>query len=109
MFACCSSTADTLMTTRDLLVTHDPGRGLGVSNWGRYTNSRLDRPVEQGLTLFDPHEHRIAAERAANIIAKEVPLILLYQPFDTWAARAPATCVARQDGQSPVTGARRGP
>jgi peptide/nickel transport system substrate-binding protein len=108
VFACCSSTADTLTTTRDLLATQDPARSLGVSNWGRYSNPVLDRVVAAGMVQFDPAERGRAAAQAASIVAEDVPLIPLYHPLNTWAARAPLSFVPRQDGQTPAIGVRRG-
>lgn len=108
LFACCSSTLDTLAVTRDLLATYDPAQSLGVSNYGRYGNAALDRILQEGLTSFDPALQARARHEAARLVAEEVPLILLYHPVNIWAARVPLAYAARLDGQSPVLGARVG-
>jgi peptide/nickel transport system substrate-binding protein len=107
LFACCSSTLESLATTRDLLATYQPERSLGVSNYGRYANPVLDRIVGEGLTSFDPLRRAQAQRAAAQVLEEEVPLILLYHPINHWAARAPLAYAARLDGQSPVAGASR--
>ncbi len=109
LFACCASTLDTLSVTRDLLASNDPARSLGVSNYGRYANPALDRILEEGLTSFDPMVRARAQREAAQVLAEDVPLVLLYHPVNIWAARAPVVYEARLDGLSPVTGAARGP
>jgi peptide/nickel transport system substrate-binding protein len=106
LFACCSSTLDMLAVTRDLLATHDPARSLGVSNYGRHADARLDGILMQGLSSFDPAVQARARQEAAQLVAEEVPLILLYHPVNIWAARAPLAYTARLDGQSPILGAR---
>ena len=50
-----------------------------------------------------------AQREAAQVLAEDVPLVLLYHPVNIWAARAPVVYEARLDGLSPVTGAARGP
>ena len=95
-----------LTITRNLLVAHDPERGLGVSNYGRYADPVLDRIVAGGMASFDPAIRRAAGGAAAQRVAEEVPLIPLYHPLNVWAARAPLAYEPRLDSHTPVLGAR---
>jgi peptide/nickel transport system substrate-binding protein len=106
LFGCCAAVPGVLTVTRNLLVTHDAGRGLGASNYGRYADPVLDRTVLAGMASFDPAIRFAAAGAAARIVAEEVPLIPLYHPLNVWAARAPLEYEPRLDSYTPVRGAQ---
>jgi peptide/nickel transport system substrate-binding protein len=72
-------TADTL-DSADLLNTliHTQGGGKGDFNLGRYSNSELDRLLDEASTTFNPKERSKVMKRAHAEFMEQLPLIPLY-------------------------------
>ena len=69
------------------LATQDAGRGQGVSNWGRYSSSAVDRAIDTATSTFDEARREAILQSAARVIADEVAILPLFHYQNIWAAR----------------------
>jgi peptide/nickel transport system substrate-binding protein len=79
------------------LHTYNPQQGLGIANWGRYSNRDLDSLTEELVTLTDPDKRLEIEHQAAQLIKDDVAVWPIHWNNLTWAARADLTVVPRSD------------
>ena len=85
------------LALRSLVLTHDPARGHGAWNWGRYTNPTLDALVSRALGTVDRQAREHLVRQAMNVVAADRAVIPLYHQLATWAMRPGLDYVARTD------------
>lgn len=56
----------------------DPGRGLGLDNYGGYSNRELDRAIEEADAIYDPDERRRALQRAVRLAEDSLAWVPLF-------------------------------
>jgi peptide/nickel transport system substrate-binding protein len=85
-------TFDALYTLLGLLHSHaTDNSGNGDSNYGRYSNPKVDKLIQQIKTEFDMKK-RDAYIREVLIIARDdLPVLPLHQPIAPWAMRKGVT------------------
>lgn len=84
-----SSTGEASYALKGLLASHDPGRGWGNANHGRYSNPRVDALLEQAIaTLADDQRHRLLAA-AMDIAMEETALVPIHFQMRAVALRRP--------------------
>ena len=88
------------LALRALLMTPNPDMGNGAWNWGRYTNPKLDKLIEQALDTVDDTKREALAREAGALAAAEVAIIPLYHQIVTWAMKKSITYQARTDERS---------
>ncbi|MGF1502040.1 MAG: ABC transporter substrate-binding protein [Paracoccaceae bacterium] len=82
---------------KSLIHTHDPEKGFGASNRGRYSNPEVDALIEEALrTVEDPDRAALLAEATEKAI-EDVAIIPLHYQVNTWAARSGLTYTPRTD------------
>jgi peptide/nickel transport system substrate-binding protein len=92
-----SDTAEASSPLKALLATFDKDKGMGASNRGRYSNSKMDALLEQALaTVDDPKRERLL-QQATEIAMTDVGIIPLYHQENLWATRRGIAYVPRAD------------
>ena len=82
---------------RALVACTDPAKGMGVVNWSKYCNPKVDALLFKALaTMDDPARSRLLQEAAA-IMSNEVALIPLYFQRSAWAVKKGIGYTARGD------------
>jgi peptide/nickel transport system substrate-binding protein len=88
------------LALRALLMTPNVDKGNGAWNWGRYSNPKMDKLVEQALDTVDDAKREEYAREAAALAANDVAIIPLYHQIVTWAMKKNITYKARTDERS---------
>lgn len=77
---------------RSLLATYDQGKGMGVTNRGRYSNPAFDTALSAALVTMDDKKREGMIQQAAEMVMGDVGMIPLHYEISTWAtARASST------------------
>lgn len=71
----------------NVLATVDTKKGLGASNWNRYSNPAIDKALTDSTEEFDPAKREAILRGAAKVVADDVGVIPLYHYQNIWAAR----------------------
>ncbi len=82
---------------RSLLATHDPAKGMGVNNRGRYSNPAFDKVLSDALVTMDDKKRETMIQNAAEIVMGDTGLIPLHYEVSTWAATKGLKYTARTD------------
>lgn len=82
---------------RSLLATHDPAKGMGVTNRGRYTNPEFDKLLADALLTMDDKKREAQIVKAAEMVMGDVGLIPLHYEVSTWASTKNMKYTARTD------------
>ena len=82
---------------RSLLATHDPAKGMGVNNRGRYSNPAFDKELTDALVTMDDRKREAMIQHAAEIVMGDTGLIPLHYEVSTWAATKGLKYTARTD------------
>ncbi len=81
-------TFDSLYTLQALLHTNGgESSGKGDSNYGRYSNPKMDKLIAQISTENDLKKRDDLIREALLIVTAELPVISLHQPLVPWAMR----------------------
>jgi peptide/nickel transport system substrate-binding protein len=70
---------------RSLLATHDPAKGMGVTNRGRYSNPAFDKMVTEALVTMDEKKREGMIQQAAETVMNDTGLIPIHYEVSTWA------------------------
>lgn len=88
------------LALRALVMTYNADKGTGAWNWGRYSNPKLDKLVEDSLDTTDDAKRETIAREAAALAAADVAVIPLYHQKVTWAMKKSIRYQARTDERS---------
>jgi peptide/nickel transport system substrate-binding protein len=92
-----SQTGEVSSPLRSLIATVDKSKGMGTSNFGRYSNPKVDALIEEGLRTIDDRKREELFKNAVALAVSDVALIPLHHQVVTWAARKGITYVPRTD------------
>ena len=82
---------------RALLACENPATGMGVVNWAKYCNTKMDAILVKALeTMDEPARHKMLQEAAA-MISNDVALIPLHFQVSAWAVKKGLTYEGRGD------------
>lgn len=70
-----------------ILATVDPAKGLGASNWGRYSNPKLDEALAKASAEFDDAKREAIIKDAVKVVMDDVGIMPLYHYKNIWASR----------------------
>ena len=73
------------MTT--ILATRDDAKGLGDSNWGRYSSPRLDAALASATSAFGDAQREGFIRDGVKAVSEEVGVIPLFHYKNIWASR----------------------
>jgi peptide/nickel transport system substrate-binding protein len=82
---------------RSLLATHDPSKGMGVTNRGRYSNAAFDKQVTDALVTMDDKKRESMIQLAAETAMNDTALIPIHYEVSTWATARGYKYTARTD------------
>ena len=66
---------------------NDNAKGLGASNWGRYSNPKLDEALAKAGAEFDDPKREAIIKDAVKVVMDDVGIIPLYHYKNIWASR----------------------
>ena len=69
------------------LATHDPEKGQGINNWGRYSNPKVDEALDASTREFDDAKREEIFQQAATLVTDDVGHIPLFHYKNIWASR----------------------
>ena len=82
---------------RSLLATHDPAKGMGVTNRGRYSNPTFDKQVTDALVTMDDKKRESMIQQAAETAMNDTALIPVHYEVSTWGTAKGYKYTARTD------------
>jgi peptide/nickel transport system substrate-binding protein len=88
------------LALRALLMTPNPDKGTGAWNWGRYSNPKIDKLVEDALDTVNDAKREALAREASVAAAADVAIIPLHHQIVTWAMKKSISYPARTDERS---------
>lgn len=71
----------------NVLATVTPEKGLGASNWGRYSNAAIDQALDASTAEFDEGKREAILRDAAKVVSDDVGIIPLFHYQNVWAAK----------------------
>ncbi len=89
---------------RSLLATHDPAKGMGVTNRGRYSNPAFDKQVTDALVTMDDKKRESMIQQAAETVMNDTGLIPIHYEVSTWATTKGFRYTPRTDQYTLATG-----
>ncbi|MFT4192843.1 MAG: ABC transporter substrate-binding protein [Comamonas sp.] len=72
----------------NVFATVDAAKGLGASNWGRYSSPALDQALAAYTQEFDANKAETILRHAARILDDDQAVIPLFHYQNIWASRA---------------------
>ena len=87
---------DLSIPMRALLACENPAKGMGVVNWAKYCNPKLDELLGKADSMDPLVRDRILRE-AAGVISRDVALIPLHFQVSAWAVKKGLTYEGRGD------------
>jgi peptide/nickel transport system substrate-binding protein len=92
-----SDTAEPSSPLKALLATYSREKGMGSSNRGRYSNSKVDALLEQGLATVDDARREKLFQQATEVAMADAGIITLYHQQNLWATRKGVVYAPRAD------------
>ena len=92
-----SGTGETSSPLKSLLATHDPKKGMGGANRGRYSNPEVDKLIDEALATVDDAKRQDLLARAAEAAIEDVGIVPLHYVVNVWAMRKGFSYKARAD------------
>lgn len=71
----------------NILATVDAGKGLGMSNWGRYSNQQVDADLDKASAEFDDARREAILRDSVQRVSDDVGILPLFHYQNIWAAR----------------------
>jgi peptide/nickel transport system substrate-binding protein len=91
---------ETLLFFRSWLATTDRDRGLGMSNYGAWSNAAFDRVATAALATMADEPRAALLRDASGIALREMPVIPLHFESAVWAFRRGIAYPGRVDQQT---------
>ncbi|AWP67409.1 ABC transporter substrate-binding protein [Bordetella holmesii] len=87
MLAWGNGTGEASYALVNILATVSPQKGLGASNWGHYSNPKVDAALDASTSEFDVAKREAILRDSATIVSDDVGIIPLFHYKNIWAAR----------------------
>ena len=87
MLAWGNGTGEASYALVNILATVDAKKGLGASNWGHYSNPKVDAALEQSTSEFDVAKREAILRDSVKLVADDVGIIPLFHYKNIWAAK----------------------
>ena len=71
----------------NILASVDASKGLGMSNWGRYSNPQVDADLENATVEFDDAKREAILRDSVKRVSDDVGILPLFHYQNIWAAR----------------------
>jgi peptide/nickel transport system substrate-binding protein len=83
-----SGTGEASSPLKSLIGTHDPEKGWGASNRGRFSNEEVDSLLDEALRTVDDETREALLIEATEIAMDQVAIIPTHFQVNTWGTRA---------------------
>src|SRR5690606_32949010 len=87
MLAWGNGTGEASYALVNILATVTPEKGLGASNWGYYSNPKVDADLAKATSEFDTAKREAILRDAATTVSEDVGIIPLFHYKNIWASR----------------------
>lgn len=87
MLAWGNGTGEASYALVNILATVAPEKGLGSSNWGHYTNPKVDAALTQATSEFDAAKRESILRDSVKMVSDDVGIIPLFHYKNIWATR----------------------
>jgi len=104
-----NSTGEPSSSLKAVLGTRNPQTGLGLSNFGHYSNSAFDAVVAKALTTLDDKAREALMQQAMSMAMTDVAVVPLHIQKSVWAMRRGLTYEARADEETRAMSLRPAP
>ncbi|MCQ4158570.1 ABC transporter substrate-binding protein [Roseomonas sp. GC11] len=101
-----NSTGEPSTSLRAVLGTRSQERGLGLSNFGRYSNPAMDDITARGLLSLDDAEREKLMQEAMRSAMQETGIIPIHTQKSIWALKRGLTYIPRVDEMTLATEVR---
>jgi peptide/nickel transport system substrate-binding protein len=91
----------------NVLASNNPSKGLGVFNYGRYSNPALDTQIVQALATIDDAKREQLLIGAIETVVRDVPIIPLFILDNAWVTRKGIVIDPRRDERTLAMDARK--
>lgn len=71
----------------NVMATFDPKKGLGASNWSRYSNPKVDALLDTATAEMDNAKREAVLRDAVQTVSDDVGIIPIFHYKNIWAAR----------------------
>ena len=92
---------------KSLIATHNPDKGWGSSNRGRYSNPEFDALLETALATVDDEKRQALLAEATEMAIEDVAIIPTHYQVSTWGTRKGLKYVARTDEYTLAIGVQK--
>ncbi|MCG7492746.1 ABC transporter substrate-binding protein [Thalassobius sp. Cn5-15] len=99
-----SGTGEASSPLRSLIGTHDPDKGWGASNRGRYSNPEVDALIAEALQTVDSAAREKLLAQATELAIADAAIIPLHYQVNTWGVRKGFAYAPRTDEYTLATG-----
>jgi len=82
-----NGTGEAAYALTNILTTVDSNKGQGASNWGHYSNARVDKALLDSTAEFDEGKRRKILQDSVQVVSDDVGIIPLFHYQNIWAAR----------------------
>lgn len=82
-----ASSGEMLNPLTALVVTKDPARGLGTTNWSKYSNPALDELILQARQTVDNQARAEMLQKAGHMVMADYGILPLQYEMSVWAMK----------------------
>jgi peptide/nickel transport system substrate-binding protein len=97
---------ETQLFFRAWLISMDRAKGLGMSNYGAWSNAAFDAPAVASLSTMDDAARTRLMQEASRVALAEMPVIPVHFESGVWAFRRGLTFAGRVDQTTPAADIR---
>ncbi|SOE94388.1 peptide/nickel transport system substrate-binding protein [Burkholderia sp. D7] len=87
MIAWGNGTGEASYALVNILGTVDAKKGIGASNWGRYSSPAVDHALDAATAEFDPVKREAILQQSVKVVSDDVGIIPLFHYENIWAAK----------------------
>jgi len=95
-----NSTGEPSTSLRAVIGTRDTSRSMGLANYGRYSNPRMDAIADEAMRTLDDTAREKLMQQAMRMGMEDVAVIPLHTQKNVWATRRGLTYEPRVDEQT---------
>ncbi|QIL82767.1 ABC transporter substrate-binding protein [Diaphorobacter sp. HDW4A] len=87
MLAWGNGTGEASYALVNVLATVDTKKGLGASNWSRYSNAAVDKALAESTAEFDPAKRESILRQSVKVVSDDAGIIPLFHYKNIWATK----------------------
>ena len=87
MLAWGNGTGEASYALVNVLASVDAKKGLGASNWGRYSNAAVDKALAESTSEFDTAKREAILRHSVKVVSDDAGIIPLFHYKNIWATK----------------------